>query len=51
MRGADDAKEAWWCPIAQLPEIEAELFEDHALILDRFIGFIGSKGVAQPCVA
>lgn len=51
VRGADDAKEAWWCPIEQLPEIEAELFEDHALILDRFIGFIGTKGVAQPCLA
>lgn len=38
VRGADDAAEARWWPIADLPTIEAELFEDHACILDHFVG-------------
>jgi bifunctional NMN adenylyltransferase/nudix hydrolase len=36
--GADDAAEARWFPIAELPGMEAELFEDHFVILDRFLG-------------
>ena len=39
VRGADDAKEAVWWPIERLSEIEADLFEDHAVILDHFLGF------------
>lgn len=38
--GSDDASQAWWCPITELPEIEADLFEDHAIILNRFIPFM-----------
>jgi bifunctional NMN adenylyltransferase/nudix hydrolase len=33
--GADDAAEARWFPIASLPNMEAEFFEDHFSILDR----------------
>ncbi|WP_341667928.1 NUDIX domain-containing protein [Alcaligenes sp. SDU_A2] len=40
VRGQDDAKQAAWWPVAQLSQIEDELFEDHALILDRFIPFM-----------
>jgi bifunctional NMN adenylyltransferase/nudix hydrolase len=36
--GSDDAKLAKWIPIAQLPSIESLLFEDHACILDHFVG-------------
>jgi bifunctional NMN adenylyltransferase/nudix hydrolase len=36
--GSDDAKLAKWMPIAQLPSLEAQLFEDHACILDHFVG-------------
>lgn len=39
VQGADDAKEAVWWPIEGLSEIEADLFEDHAVILDHFFGF------------
>ena len=38
VRGSDDAKEARWVPIAELPAMEEQLFEDHATILDHFIG-------------
>lgn len=37
VRGQDDAKDARWVPIAALPAMETELFEDHALILDHFL--------------
>jgi bifunctional NMN adenylyltransferase/nudix hydrolase len=40
--GADDAAEARWFPIAGLPDMETELFEDHFVILDRFLGVIGA---------
>ena len=40
--GADDATEAHWFPIASLPDMEAELFEDHFVILDRFLNVIGT---------
>jgi bifunctional NMN adenylyltransferase/nudix hydrolase len=36
--GADDALEARWVPCADLPALEAQLFEDHAAILDHFLG-------------
>ncbi len=38
VRGTDDAAEARWTPIARLPRIEEQLFEDHACILDHFLG-------------
>ncbi|MBM0105997.1 NUDIX domain-containing protein [Steroidobacter sp. S1-65] len=38
VQGADDAKLAQWVPIAQLPSLEPQLFEDHACILDHFLG-------------
>jgi bifunctional NMN adenylyltransferase/nudix hydrolase len=38
VQGADDAKLAKWIPIAQLPSLESQLFEDHACILDHFVG-------------
>ena len=36
--GSDDAKLAKWIPIAQLPSLESQIFEDHACILDHFLG-------------
>ncbi|MDR2881483.1 MAG: NUDIX domain-containing protein, partial [Azoarcus sp.] len=36
--GADDAAEARWFPIAGLPGMETELFEDHFVILDGILG-------------
>lgn len=41
VHGDDDAKEALWWPIERLGEIEGELFEDHAVILDHFMRFMG----------
>jgi bifunctional NMN adenylyltransferase/nudix hydrolase len=38
VRGSDDAKEARWIPIAELPAMEEQIFEDHAAILDHFLG-------------
>ena len=38
IRGADDAQDAKWIPIDDLPQMEDQLFEDHAAILDRFVG-------------
>ena len=38
VEGSDDAKLAKWIPIAQLPSLESQLFEDHACILDHFLG-------------
>jgi len=35
--GADDAAEARWFPIAGLAGMEAEMFEDHFAILERFL--------------
>ncbi|MDR1064071.1 MAG: bifunctional nicotinamide-nucleotide adenylyltransferase/Nudix hydroxylase [Azoarcus sp.] len=35
VQGADDAAEARWFPVARLPEMEADFFEDHFTILDR----------------
>jgi len=38
VEGADDAQEAKWVPLTDLPQLEDQLFEDHAAILDRFVG-------------
>jgi bifunctional NMN adenylyltransferase/nudix hydrolase len=38
VHGQDDASHARWIPRAQLPELEEQLFEDHACILDHFLG-------------
>ena len=36
--GADDAQQARWVPISELPALEDQLFEDHGCILDHFVG-------------
>lgn len=38
VEGRDDAARARWVPIAELPALEEQLFEDHACILDHFLG-------------
>ena len=38
VEGADDAQEAKWVALADLPQLENQLFEDHAAILDHFVG-------------
>jgi len=38
VEGRDDAERARWTPIAELPQLEEQLFEDHACILDHFLG-------------
>ncbi len=38
VKAADDAMEAKWIPVADLPSLEDQLFEDHAAILDKFVG-------------
>jgi bifunctional NMN adenylyltransferase/nudix hydrolase len=38
VKGADDAMEAKWIPLSELPQLEDQLFEDHAAILDAFVG-------------
>nr|WP_295783409.1 NUDIX domain-containing protein [Rhodoferax sp.] len=38
IKGADDAQEAKWVALDDLPQMEDRLFEDHAAILDRFVG-------------
>jgi bifunctional NMN adenylyltransferase/nudix hydrolase len=38
VEGMDDAARARWVPIAELPQLEEQLFEDHACILDHFLG-------------
>jgi len=35
--GADDAAEARWVPVAELLEMEGQLFDDHFNILDHFL--------------
>ncbi len=37
VKGADDAAAARWIPIAELPDMAEELFEDHFQILDHFL--------------
>jgi len=36
--GSDDARHAQWMPLGRLPEIRTEIFEDHASIIEYFIG-------------
>jgi bifunctional NMN adenylyltransferase/nudix hydrolase len=36
--GSDDAAEARWVPIAELPSLEQEFHDDHFHILDAFLG-------------
>jgi bifunctional NMN adenylyltransferase/nudix hydrolase len=38
VEGRDDAARARWIPVAELPALEEQLFEDHACILDHFLG-------------
>ena len=38
VEGRDDAARARWVPIGELLELEEQLFEDHACILDHFLG-------------
>jgi len=38
VQGQDDASHARWIPRAQLPHLEEQLFEDHACIVDHFLG-------------
>jgi bifunctional NMN adenylyltransferase/nudix hydrolase len=38
VKGSDDAMEAGWIPINDLPHMEEQLFDDHAAILDHFLG-------------
>lgn len=38
VKGGDDAAKARWIPIADLPEMSAQLIEDHYDILDYFLG-------------
>lgn len=40
VEGRDDAARARWVPITELPQLEEQLFEDHACILDHFLGFL-----------
>ncbi|MDR2625424.1 MAG: NUDIX domain-containing protein [Zoogloeaceae bacterium] len=43
VHGADDAAEARWFSIDELPAMETELFEDHFHILDHFLCFGGQE--------
>lgn len=38
VEGADDVAHAEWIPVSQLPSLEHLFFEDHAAILERFVG-------------
>ncbi|MGQ5522008.1 bifunctional nicotinamide-nucleotide adenylyltransferase/Nudix hydroxylase [Chitinimonas sp. PSY-7] len=40
IEAADDAKAARWVPISALAAMESQMFEDHFMILDRFIGLL-----------
>ncbi len=37
VEGADDAQAARWVPVAELPRMTSELFEDHFQIIDHFL--------------
>lgn len=51
--GGDDAAEARWVPIAELPSLEDQLHDDHFHILDSFLGITdgpsGMTGVRPGC--
>ncbi len=38
VQGADDAMDAQWIAIQDLPQLESQLFDDHAAVLDHFLG-------------
>jgi bifunctional NMN adenylyltransferase/nudix hydrolase len=42
VRGQDDAAHARWIPRAHLAALEEQLFEDHACIVDHFLGLFPS---------
>jgi hypothetical protein len=39
----DDAKEAHWVKLTGLAALEYQLFEDHAAILDHFLGTFSAR--------
>jgi bifunctional NMN adenylyltransferase/nudix hydrolase len=43
VEGSDDAAAAEWIPIASLPSMEDQLFEDHFHILDEFLEISGVR--------
>lgn len=38
IKGSDDAVHAQWIPLAQLKTMQNQMFEDHADIIDQFVG-------------
>ena len=40
VQGADDAAQARWVPVASLAAMEAQFFDDHFHMLDRFLGLL-----------
>jgi bifunctional NMN adenylyltransferase/nudix hydrolase len=40
VHAGDDAAQARWVPVAELAAMEEQLFEDHFLILDRFLALL-----------
>ena len=46
VRAGDDAAEARWVPVSGLPDLLEQLFEDHALILERFLGALAEPAAA-----
>lgn len=44
VQGADDAAAAQWVKVAQLPELEARLHDDHFHMLDTFLGVAPRPG-------
>jgi bifunctional NMN adenylyltransferase/nudix hydrolase len=40
VQGADDAAQARWVPVAELAAMEAQFFDDHFHMLDRFLGLL-----------
>jgi bifunctional NMN adenylyltransferase/nudix hydrolase len=38
VQGADDAAQARWVPVAELAAMEAQFYDDHFHMLDRFLG-------------
>lgn len=41
--GSDDAAEARWVPIAELPSLEEQFHDDHFHLLDSFLGITGTE--------
>lgn len=40
VKGADDAKDAFWLPLGELKANRAKFFEDHLSIIDTFLGVL-----------